>query len=100
MLEQNVTRRTALKTGGVLAVGAAAGLYVANGLKLPGVAGENPAASGSGGRNSNGVGSSSSKEPLILMVKGEEVSVYQGTTETKIVDAELSRSLFANFGSV
>ena len=38
-----------------------------------------------------------SNEPLILMVKGSEVSVYQGTSETKFVDGQLSSTLLAKF---
>jgi hypothetical protein len=104
MLDKNVSRRTALKAGGLLAVAAATAPYMIKGVQSSGIVSAE-AATQVGSANSGNVATSAvkagktvtSNEPLILMVKGSEVSVYQGTSETKFVDGQLSSTLLAKF---
>jgi hypothetical protein len=94
-----------LKAGGVLVVGAAAAPYLAKSMPLSGGLGKGaPTQSGSAstasGANASGSGGGdNANEPLVLMVKGEEVTVFQGKSETKFVDGKLSGTLMAKFGA-
>jgi TAT (twin-arginine translocation) pathway signal sequence len=104
MLETKVSRRDMLKAGGVLVVGAAAAPYLAKSIPSSGGLGKGaPTQSGSAstasGANASGSGGGSANEPLVLMVKGEEVTVFQGKSETKFVDGKLSGTLMAKFGA-
>jgi hypothetical protein len=101
-IDAKVSRRTALKAGGAIAVAAAAVPYLAKGLPFSGVmSASSPIQAGTNSVDSGdrlpAAREANAEEPLVLMVKGDKVSVYQGTSETRFVDGKLSSALISKF---